>query len=105
MLNEKLDIRKLAEQFKTKKRVLIENLLTPACAEACHESLALHTPWVLRYRHRNTSVELAPRDFEQMPKEQEIQFHRDMLEFDFIHYRFAMHDLFQQNKHHELYIY
>ncbi|MHB8746044.1 MAG: 2OG-Fe(II) oxygenase [Gammaproteobacteria bacterium] len=105
MLNENIDIQKISNDFRQKKRVLIENLLKPDYARACHDSLASQTPWTLRFRYQGKPRELTPQELEQLTNEQKTQFSRDMAQFDFVHYRFAMHELFQQKKHHDLYIY
>jgi SM-20-related protein len=105
MLNENLDIQKLSNEFRQKKRILIKNLLKPDYAEACRNSLISQTPWTLRFRHQGKSVEFTRQQFEQLTNEQKMQFSLDMAHFDFIHNRFAMHEMFQQNKHHDLHLY
>jgi Rps23 Pro-64 3,4-dihydroxylase Tpa1-like proline 4-hydroxylase len=74
-------------------------------AEACLDSLVSQTPWVLRFRYQGKTIEFTQQQFEQLSDQQKMQFNHDMANFDFIHHRFAMHEMFQQNKHRDLHLY
>lgn len=105
MLNPELDIKKLSEEFRQKKRILIRNLFEPDYAEALHKCLVSETPWVLRFNFQGKSSEFTREQFEQLRPQQKMQFANDSTHFDFIHKRFAMDQAFQESKHHGLFLY
>jgi SM-20-related protein len=105
MLNPDLDIKRLGEQFRQKKRILIRNLFKTDCANALHECLVSNTPWVLRFGHQGRLHEFTREQFENLTAQQRMQFAQDSARFEFIHKRFAMEIAFQQKNNHELYLY
>jgi Rps23 Pro-64 3,4-dihydroxylase Tpa1-like proline 4-hydroxylase len=104
MLNPELDVKKLSDEFRQKKRILIRNLFKPDAADTLHQCLLNETPWVLRFHFQGNSSEFTREQFEQLTPQQRMQFANDSARFDFIHKRFAMDQAFQENKHHELFL-
>jgi SM-20-related protein len=90
MLNPDLDIAKLSEEFRQKKRILVRNVFKQECANSLHQSLVAETPWVLRFSQHGKSSEFSREQFENLSPQQRGQLIHDVAHFDFIHKRYVM---------------
>ncbi|MHB8348086.1 MAG: 2OG-Fe(II) oxygenase [Acidiferrobacterales bacterium] len=105
MLNEDIDVQRLTDEFRRRKRIRIRNVLKSEDAQACHTCLTSKVPWTLRFRYEEKSVEFTAQQLTQMTPPQKMQLSRDMPNFDFIHHRFGMDEEFGRQNYHDLDLY
>lgn len=101
MINPQLPVAELKERFARDGRIVIDNVLEPAAAEALYQCLLRDVPWEIVFRRGAQVITLTPRDLERLPQRELDQLmagvqRQAQTDFQFVYWKFSMVDAYRR---------
>lgn len=101
MINPKLPVAELRERFARDRRIVIDDILDPAAAEALYQCLLREVPWEIVFRRDTQVITLTQRDIEKLPQRELDQLmagvqRQAQTDFQFVYWKFSMVDAYRR---------
>ncbi len=101
MINPDLPIAVLAERFVRERRLVIDDFLQPAAAEALYACLLREVPWEIVFRRGREVITLSQAQLQGLPQRELDQLiggiqQQAQTDFQFVYWKFSMVDAYQR---------
>jgi SM-20-related protein len=101
VINPNLPVAELAERFARDRRIVIDDILDPAAAEALYQCLVRDVPWEVVFRRDTQVITLTQRDLERLPRPELDQLmagvqRQAQTDFQFLYWKFSMVDAYRR---------
>jgi Rps23 Pro-64 3,4-dihydroxylase Tpa1-like proline 4-hydroxylase len=101
LINPQLPVAELKNRFARDGRIVIDDVLDPAAAEALYQCLLRDVPWEIVFRRGAQVITLTQRDLERLPQRELDQLmagvqRQAQTEFQFVYWKFSMVDAYRR---------
>jgi Rps23 Pro-64 3,4-dihydroxylase Tpa1-like proline 4-hydroxylase len=101
MINPQLPVAALQERFARERRIVIDQFLQPAVAEALYACLLREVPWEIAFRRGRKVITLTQTELQRLPQRELDQLlggiqQQAQTDFQFVYSKFSMVDAYQR---------